>query len=140
MDKKQKTTLILAVVAVAVYLAYRWYENKQSANQGTTQLGSNLNSIAPALIAGSSGPTSGLSYYAGSTNVYESAPVSTATAPTAATTPTTPSGSGRRWPLGAGSNTLPTPVLNNGQVITTVSGFKNALANAANPFKAKQNG
>jgi hypothetical protein len=152
MDKKAKTTLILAGVAVAAYLAYRWYMNKQANSQSTGQLGSNLNSVAPALIGGSSGPTSGLSYYAGATNVYTAAPVSTSSSPTTPTTPTTPTGTGRRWPIGtgtgittpasggSGSNTLPTPVLAYGQTITTVSGLKAALAAAANPFKAKQSG
>ena len=140
LKKEAKTTLILAGVAVAAYLAYRWYMNKQAANQGSGSLGSNLNSVAPALIGGSAGPTSGLTYYAGATNVYTAAPISSPASPTTTTTPTAPTGSGRRWPVGTGSNMLPTPVVNNGQVITTISGFKSALANAANPFKAKNNG
>lgn len=72
MDKRLKTALILAGVAVAVYLGYRWYQNRQSNSQG---LGANLNSAAPELVAGSSGPSSGLNYYAGSTTVDITEPV-----------------------------------------------------------------
>lgn len=72
MDKRLKTALILVGVAVAVYLGYRWYQNRQSSSQG---LGSNLNSAAPELVAGSSGPSSGLNYYAGSTTVDITEPV-----------------------------------------------------------------
>lgn len=126
LKKEAKTTLILAAVAVAAYLGYRWYMNKQAANQGSGSLGSNLNSVAPALIGGSTGPTSGLTYYAGATNVFTAAPIST---PATTATPSTPA---------APSDNLPTPVLAYGQSITTISGLKAALANAANPFKAKQ--
>jgi hypothetical protein len=137
MDKKLKTTLILAGVAVAAYLIYRHMKNSQQSNTGTGQLGTNLNSVAPALIAGSSGPSSGLNYYAGSTTVYTAAPVSTATAPTATTSPTTPTtstGSGRRWPVSnsatsssgssSGSTPIPVPFIgNSGTLVTTVSQF-----------------
>lgn len=57
MNKNVKTLLIVAVAAVAIYLAYRWYENKKSsqagANSTSASLGSNLNSVAPELIGGS---------------------------------------------------------------------------------------
>lgn len=72
MDKRLKTGLILAGIAVAAYLAYRWYQNRQSNSQG---LGANLNSATPELVAGSSGPSSGLNYYAGSTTVDITEPV-----------------------------------------------------------------
>jgi hypothetical protein len=66
-DKRQKTALILVAVAVAAYIGYKWWTNRQSSSG---QLGANLNSVAPALIAGSTGPQSGLNYYAGATNIY----------------------------------------------------------------------
>lgn len=63
MNKNVKVAIGIAALAVAAYLAYRWYQNRQ-AQQGTgqsaiSQLGSNLNSMAPELVGGSSGPTSG---------------------------------------------------------------------------------
>lgn len=70
--KKYRTPILLGVAAVALYFGYRWYKNRQSGSaQGNagSGLGSNLNSVAPELIAGSSGPASGLNYYAGSTVV-----------------------------------------------------------------------
>jgi|SRR5579859_2072327 len=76
MDAKQKKLLIIGAVAVAAYLAYRWYQNRQQNNTGSGQLGTNLNSVAPALIGGSSGPSSGLNYYAGNTTVYTTQPIS----------------------------------------------------------------
>lgn len=76
MDAKQKKLLIIGAIAVAAYLAYRWYQSRQQSNSGSGQLGTNLNSIAPSLIAGSSGPTSGLQYYAGNTTVYTTTPIS----------------------------------------------------------------
>lgn len=69
MNKKTKTVLIAVAVAGAVYLIYKWYVGRQSGGGGT-QLGTNLNSIAPELIGGSTGPQSGLNYYAGATNIY----------------------------------------------------------------------
>lgn len=74
---KHKTPILLTVAAVALYFGYRWYKNRQANASGntassgatTTGTGSNLNSTNPALVAGSSGPASGLNYYAGSTSV-----------------------------------------------------------------------
>lgn len=62
MSKNMKTTLLLASVAVALYLGWRWYENRQATSSSDTgnvtgTLGSNLNSIAPDLVGGSTGPT-----------------------------------------------------------------------------------
>jgi hypothetical protein len=64
MNKKTKTLLIVAVVAVAGYLAFRWYQNRK-AQQGAAEqsptgaFGTNLNSVAPELIGGSTGPSVG---------------------------------------------------------------------------------
>lgn len=68
MNKRTKTIFIVIAIAGAAYLAYRWYVGRQTS--GTPQLGTNLNSVAPELIGGSTGPQSGLNYYAGATNVY----------------------------------------------------------------------
>lgn len=65
MDKRFKTILTIAGIAIAAYLAYRWYENRKGSSQG---LGSNLGSVGY-LVGGSTGPSSGLNYYAGATNV-----------------------------------------------------------------------
>lgn len=63
MDKRTRTVLIIGVLAVGAYFFYRWYKNRQAATgtgQGAvSQLGSNLNSLAPELVGGSSGPSSG---------------------------------------------------------------------------------
>jgi hypothetical protein len=62
---KKETKIILVVVALAIagYIAVRWYENRQVASNGNTQGGaadgSNLNSIAPELVGGSTGPSIG---------------------------------------------------------------------------------
>lgn len=79
MSKRTKIILIVLALAAAAYLVYRWYENNQAnsttgntgLSSGTSgdSLGSNLNSVAPELAAGSSGPDSGLNYYAGNTTV-----------------------------------------------------------------------
>jgi hypothetical protein len=63
MDKRTRLFLVIAVLAVGGYLAVRWYEQKQAAANGNTQGGaadgSNLNSIAPELVGGSTGPSIG---------------------------------------------------------------------------------
>lgn len=80
MDKRTKQLLIIGAVVLAAYLGYRWYENRQAG--GSTGLGTNLNSMPTALVGGSTGPMSGLQYYAGATNVYVTEQVSqSATAP-----------------------------------------------------------
>lgn len=71
---KYKTPILLGVAAIALYLGYRWYQNRNSGTgnlgtSSTTGTGSNLNSLAPELVAGSAGPASGLNYYAGTTSV-----------------------------------------------------------------------
>lgn len=76
MKKKTKTYIIIGVALVAAYFVYRWYMSQQSGISGNagTGLGSNLNSIAPELAAGSTGPNSGLNYYGGNTTVYLTMP------------------------------------------------------------------
>lgn len=58
----KKTAMILAVVAgVAVvgYVIYRYMQSRASSNSPTGSFGSNLNSVAPELVGGSSGPSVG---------------------------------------------------------------------------------
>jgi predicted negative regulator of RcsB-dependent stress response len=86
LNKNTKIILIVLGVAVAGYLAYRWYQSKQAANQSSTGLGSNLNSVAPALVAGSTGPQSGLNYYAGATNLFVTQPISATASQTSSST------------------------------------------------------
>ena len=63
MNKNVRTVIVVGVLAVGAYLLYKWYMNRQAAastGQGAvSQLGSNLNSLAPELVGGSSGPSSG---------------------------------------------------------------------------------
>lgn len=56
MKKDTKTLLIIGVVIVAGYLAWRMYQNYKAQQPGGGQLGTNLNSIAPELVGGSQGP------------------------------------------------------------------------------------
>lgn len=58
-DKTLKTLILVAVLAGAAYLAYRWYQNYKSGQTGggVPQLGTNLNSVAPELVGGSAGPS-----------------------------------------------------------------------------------
>lgn len=78
MSKRTRIVLIVAALAVAAYLVYRWYVNRQSGSANNTSgLGSNLNSVAPELVGGSSGPDSGLNYYGGTTTVNLSMPQTT---------------------------------------------------------------
>jgi hypothetical protein len=78
MNPRLRTALIIAGIAVAAYLGYRWWSNRQD----SSGLGANLNSVAPELIGGSAGPSSGLTYNAGSTTVNLTEPVSTSTSGT----------------------------------------------------------
>lgn len=68
MKVNSRTLLIIGALAVAGYLGYRWWANRQSGGQ----LGANLNSVAPEMIAGSS---SGVTYVGGSTTVNLEEPV-----------------------------------------------------------------
>lgn len=67
--KGMKTFLIIAALAVAAYFLYEWYVNRQNGTTGGS-LGANLNSVAPEMVSGSTGPNSGLTYNQGSTYVY----------------------------------------------------------------------
>lgn len=59
MNKNLRITLILAALAVAGYLGYRWWQNRQASASPTGSFGSNLNSVAPELVGGSAGPSAG---------------------------------------------------------------------------------
>lgn len=71
MSKRMRTILIIGGLLVVAYFVYRWYMNQQasSTNSPTGALGTNLNSIAPEMVAGSTGPTSGLVYNQAPTTV-----------------------------------------------------------------------
>lgn len=56
MNKNTKTLIIIGVLVVAGYLAWRAYQNYKANQPGGGQLGTNLNSIAPELVGGSQGP------------------------------------------------------------------------------------
>lgn len=61
MNKQTKILLLVAGVAVAGYFVWKWWQNRQ-ANGNTSptgSLGTNLNSVAPELVGGSSGPDVG---------------------------------------------------------------------------------
>jgi hypothetical protein len=57
-DKTIKTLLMVGVLAVGAWFAWRYYQNYKAGQTGSgvPQLGTNLNSIAPFLVGGSSGP------------------------------------------------------------------------------------
>jgi hypothetical protein len=60
MDRRTKIILVVGALIVAGYIAWRYYESKKNnESSGTGQLGSNLNSVAPELIGGSTGPSLG---------------------------------------------------------------------------------
>lgn len=63
MNKNTKILLIVAAVAVAGYLGWRWWQGRKAAGGDTSSptgsFGTNLNSVAPELVGGSSGPTAG---------------------------------------------------------------------------------
>lgn len=55
-SKTMWTLLILVALAVGVWFLWKWWKNYQAQGGGAPQLGTNLNSIAPELVGGSSGP------------------------------------------------------------------------------------
>jgi hypothetical protein len=61
MNANRKHLILVAgsaiVAAVVVYVAYRWYQARQGNQVGG--LGTNLNSVAPELVGGSTGPSVG---------------------------------------------------------------------------------
>jgi hypothetical protein len=67
LDSKQKKIALAVALVIGAYLAYRYLSGKKSGN--SSALGTNLNSVPAELIGGSSGPDSGLNYYAGDTTV-----------------------------------------------------------------------
>jgi hypothetical protein len=89
-SKRTKIILIVVAVAVAGYLVYKYLANKSGSTSSTTgtALGTNLNSVAPELVAGSSGPSSGLNYTAPATTIYLTMPNSTAKSTDITSTPT----------------------------------------------------
>lgn len=85
MNAKQKKVVLAIAAVAAAYLAYRWWSNRQS--NGPTGLGTNLNSLPTALVGGSTGPQSGLNYYAGSTSIYVTQPVNQSASKSSSTGP-----------------------------------------------------
>lgn len=61
MKKNAKVALWVAGLALAAYFAYRWWQHRQAGQDSspTGSLGTNLNSVAPELVGGSSGPSVG---------------------------------------------------------------------------------
>lgn len=59
MNKRTRTLVIVGVAAVLVYLVYRYIQHRGGTDSGSGPLGTNLNSVAPELIGGSSGPSQG---------------------------------------------------------------------------------
>lgn len=63
MNKKTVKVVAIAIaVAVAAFLAWRWWSNRKSAGNGNAVApggSTDLNSVAPELIGGSSGPSVG---------------------------------------------------------------------------------
>lgn len=76
MSKRTRIILIVIVLAIVAYFAYRWWQNRNSGGltSNTAGTGSNLNSVAPELAGGSTGPDSGLNYYPGNTQLDISVP------------------------------------------------------------------
>lgn len=62
MNKTLKTVLIVAAIAVAAFLAWRFISGRKSAGNGNAVApggSTDLNSVAPELVGGSSGPSVG---------------------------------------------------------------------------------
>jgi hypothetical protein len=55
-SKTMWTLLIVAAFVIGAYFLYQWWKKYQAQNGGSFSLGTNLNSVAPELIGGSSGP------------------------------------------------------------------------------------
>jgi hypothetical protein len=57
-DKSIKTLIIAGVLVVGAWFAWRYYQNYKAGQTGggVPQLGTNLNSVAPELVGGSTGP------------------------------------------------------------------------------------
>lgn len=111
MNKKTKTALILGGLAVAAYLIYKWYENRQANNStssGTGQLGSNLNSTLTSLNAGPQ--TNVTTFYEGTSSQSTGSPITSSgtstTGSSGGTTTPPPVTSGNGSSSGNGSNVL----------------------------------
>jgi hypothetical protein len=103
-DKTVKTLILVAVLAGAAYLAWRWYQNYKAGQTGggVPQLGTNLNSVAPELVGGSSGPSVAPVV---STPVTVTITQDTKSAmPETPNTPMIPAGASDSAPLGADTN------------------------------------
>jgi len=50
--------IVIGITAVIVigYVGWRWWQARQSGNSPTASFGTNLNSVAPEMVGGSSGP------------------------------------------------------------------------------------
>ena len=59
MNKQTRIWLFVGAAAIAVYFLYRYIQNRGGTESGSGALGTNLNSVAPELIGGSSGPSQG---------------------------------------------------------------------------------
>ena len=57
-DKAVKTIILAGVLVLGAWFAWRYYQNWKAgqAGGGVPQLGTNLNSMAPELVGGSTGP------------------------------------------------------------------------------------
>lgn len=106
MDKRVKWGLIGLAAVVVAYFGYQWWQNRSSSGgSGVPQLGTNLNSVAPELIAGSTGPNSGLNNYGGGLTLNVSNPVTQqssttstgGTGPSTTSPPSPASGQPHRW-------------------------------------------
>lgn len=84
----KKRLLIIGLGALALWVVWEYYKSLSGGSGSPTgALGTNLNSVAPELIGGSTGPNSGLNYYGGSTvlNITENS--SSAVPPSTTITP-----------------------------------------------------
>ena len=117
LSKPMQTTLIVAGIAVAAYLIWKWYQSNQSSSDSGTSTsgeGTNLNSTLPEITAGGSGD-SGLDYMAGSTNITVEQPVAGAvTTSSGGANPVSGSGGGKLTGVTPGDHlppgTRPNPI------------------------------
>lgn len=110
-SKQQRVILIVAVLAVGAYLAYRWYENREASQSTSTStsngstgsaLGTNLDSAD--LSGAVTGADSGLNYSAGTYDIMVSQPTTSTSSGTGTSTSTSTT-------TGTGTTTAPAPVM-----------------------------